>query len=319
MHTRKMTLLTRAGVLAVVLSATPSGYAWADGTNPPPVVVTPGNGHNILIGVNSPGGGAPVGSGGGGASAGNGSGGGAPAGGGSGGTIVPVGSTGAYQGGSNVGSNPFASMGFNNLSNPNCSNSPLQIANCMMAAATAPAGAPAAPPPPTSAQLAQAAFGELVMPLPVPSRYPSGILKESGHPYTIVNANTWFWIDPGTFQPVSKTVTAGAVWGKATTTPVSLGFAPGDGSHSVSCPGPGSPWKANDQTWLAPVNPQGCSYRYLQSSLGIGGDDQVTATYTITWNVTWTGSDGTGGAFNNMQSQTTSRFGVAEVQTVVVN
>jgi len=81
MHTRKMTLLTRAGVLAVVLSATPSGYAWADGTNPPPVVVTPGNGHNILIGVNSPGGGAPVGSGGGGASAGNGSGGGAPAGG----------------------------------------------------------------------------------------------------------------------------------------------------------------------------------------------------------------------------------------------
>jgi len=272
MHTRKMTLLTRAGVLAVVLSATPSGYAWADGTNPPPVVVTPGNGHNILIGVNSPGGGAPVGSGGGGASAGNGSGGGAPAGG-----------------------------------------------DCMMAAATAPAGAPAAPPPPTSAQLAQAAFGELVMPLPVPSRYPSGILKESGHPYTIVNANTWFWIDPGTFQPVSKTVTAGAVWGKATATPVSLGFAPGDGSHSVSCPGPGPPWKANDQTWLAPVNPQGCSYRYLQSSLGIGGDDQVTATYTITWNVTWTGSDGTGGAFNNMQSQTTSRFGVAEVQTVVVN
>jgi hypothetical protein len=321
MHTRKMTLLTRAGVLAVVLSATPSGYARADGTNPPPVVVTPGNGHNILIGVNSPDGGAPVGSGGGGASAGNGSGGGAPAGGGSGGTIVPVGSTGAYQGGSNVGSNPFAPMGFNNLSNLNCSNSPLQIANCMMAAAPAPAaaGAPAAPPPPTSAQLAQAAFGELVMPLPVPSRYPSGILKESGHPYTIVNANTWFWIDPGTFQPVSKTVTAGAVWGKATATPVSLGFTPGDGSHSVSCPGPGSPWKANDQTWLAPVNPQGCSYRYLQSSLGVGGDDQVTATYTITWNVTWTGSDGTGGAFNNMQSQTTSRFGVAEVQTVVVN
>jgi len=288
----------------------------------------------VQIGVYAPGGttGTPAGNGsggeapasggsGGGAPASGGSGGGAPAGGGSGGTIVPVGSTGNYQGGSNVGSNPFASTPFNNLSNQNCSNSPAQIANCMKGAAPAPAaaGAPAAPPPPTSAQLAQAAFGELVMPLPVPSRYPSGILKESGHPYTIVNANTWFWINPATWQPVSKTVTAGAVWGEATATPVSLGFTPGDGSHSVSCPGPGSPWKANDQTWLAPVNPQGCSYRYLQSSLGVGGDDQVTATYTITWNVTWTGSDGTGGALNNMQTQTTSRFGVAEVQTVVVN
>ncbi len=305
------------------------GHAVAAGTPPapPPIVVTPQSG-TVQIGINVPGGttGAPAGNGsGGGAPASGGSGGGAPAGGANGGTIVPVGSIGTYQGGSNVGSNPFASTPFNNLSNPNCSNSPAQIANCMMAAAPAPApapaaaGAPAAPPPPTSAQLAQAAFGELVMPLPVPSRYPSGILKESGHPYTIVNANTWFWIDPATFQPVSKTVTTGAVWGKATATPVSLGFTPGDGSHSVSCPGPGSPWKANDQTWLAPVNPQGCSYRYLQSSLGVGGDDQVTATYTITWNVTWTGSDDTGGAFNNMQTQTTSRFGVAEVQTVVVN
>ena len=54
------------------------------------------------------------------------------------------------------------------------------------------------------------------------------------------------------------------------------------------------------------------------SSLGVGGDDQVTATYTITWTVTWTGSDGTSGAFNGMQTQTASRFAVAEAQTVVV-
>ena len=145
-----------------------------------------------------------------------------------------------------------------------------------------------------------------------------GTLKESGHPYTIVNANTWFWSDPTTWQPVNKTVTVGAVWGAATATPVSLNFTPGDGSRTVSCPGPGQAWKANEQTWLAPVNAQGCSYRYPNSSLGVGGDDQVTATYTITWNVTWTGSDGTSGAFTNMQTQTTSRFAVAEVQTVVV-
>ncbi len=299
------------------------GHAVAAGTPPapPPIVVTPQSG-TVQIGINVPGGttGAPAGNGsGGGAPASGGSGGGAPAGGANGGTIVPVGSTGAYQGGSNVGSNPFAAMAFNNLSNPNCSNSPTQIAACMMTAAPAAAGAPAAPLPPTSAQLAQAAFGELVMPLPMPSRYPSGVLRTDGHPYTIVNANTWFWTDPATWQPVSKTVTAGAVWGKATASPVSLSFTPGDGSSPVSCNGPGSEWKANEQTWLAPANPDGCSYRYPNSSLGVGGDDQVTATYTITWNVTWSGSDGTGGAFNNLQTQTDSRFAVAEVQTVVVN
>lgn len=261
--------------------------------------------------------------------AGNGSGGVAPAGtapGSGSGTTLPVGAGRAFQGGSSASSNPFfpgnVTPGAGGLTAPCpaagpafCSAPP--PAAVPVAAPGAPA-APVAPPPPTSAQLALAAIGELVMPSPAPSRYPSGILKESGHPYTIVNANTWFWTDPATFQPVSKTVTAGAVWGRATASPVSLGFTPGDGSHSVSCPGPGRPWKANDQTWLAPVNPQGCSYRYLQSSLGVGGDDQVTATYTITWNVTWSGSDGSGGAFNNMQTQTTARFAVAEVQTVVV-
>jgi len=185
-------------------------------------------------------------------------------------------------------------------------------------APAAPPPSPPPPPPPPSIALAQQAWGELVLSTPKPSRYPTGILKESGHPYTVVNANTWFWTDPATFQPVSKTVTAGTVWGKATATPVSLTFTPGDGSRPVACKGPGQAWQPNDQTWLPPANPQGCSYQYPNSSLGVGGDDQVTATYTITWTVTWTGSDGTSGAFNGMQTQNASRFAVAEVQTVVV-
>ena len=173
------------------------------------------------------------------------------------------------------------------------------------------------PPPPPSIALATAAYGQLVMPTPVPSHYPTGTLRENGHPYTLVNANTWFWTDPATWQPVSKTVTAGAVWGKATATPISLSFTPGDGARAVTCPGPGTAFKATVDTWVSPVNPQGCSYRYPNSSYGIGGDDQVTSTYTITWRVDWTGSDGTSGAFNSLQTQTTSRFSVAELQTVV--
>ena len=253
----------------------------------------------------------------------------ASGGGGSGGSkAAAAGSGGAYQGGSSVSSNPFfmgdtpadPTTGLSApcpAAGPAVCTVPQQPAAPAAAPAPAPA-APAAPPPPSAFSLAVAAFGELVMPRPVPSRYPSGTLKTNGHPYTIVNANTWFWTDPATWQPVSKTVTAAAVWGTATATPARLSFTPGDGSRPVSCPGPGSPWKANEQTWLAPVNPQGCSYRYPKSSLGVGGDDQVSATYTITWNVTWSGSDGSSGTFNNLQTSTTSRFAVAEVQTVIV-
>ena len=98
---------------------------------------------------------------------------------------------------------------------------------------------------------------------------------------------------------------------------MSLSFTPGGGGRTVTCPGPGTAFTATVDTWVSPVNPQGCSYRYPNSSYGVGGDDQVTATYTITWRVDWTGSDGTSGAFNGLQTQTTSRFSVAELQTVV--
>jgi len=305
MHSRTLTRIARVGLLVGLLSGIANQPAWATDTPPPPVIVTPGGGHGgVRIGVHDPGSGA------------------APPGGG-GSTIVPVGGGGAYQGGAGTSNNPFfpGNVGTNPSFPLGCPPDPANaawVAFCNPPAATP--GAPAAPPPPPpSIALARAAWGELVMPVPGPSRYPSGTLPQDGHPYTIVKANTWFWTDPATWQPVSKTVTAGAVWGKATATPVLLSFTPGDGSRSVPCAGPGSAWKANDQTWLAPVNPQGCSYRYTKSSLGVGGDDQVTATYTITWNVTWSGSDGTSGVFNNMQTSTNSRFAVAEVQTVVTN
>jgi len=322
-----VTRLGRAGLLAAVLSGTVAGHAWAVDPPMPPIVVTPGSGQGqVGIGVYAPGGGNPSGNGGG-ATGGNAPEGGNPSGNGGGGSVVPVGATGGTGSAAGGNGNPFI-PGNLPVAGPffYCPpdlNNPAWVAACNPTAApAAPAGGgapapPPPPPPPPSIALAQAAWGQLVMPSPAPSRYPSGTLKTDGHPYTLVNANTWFWIDPATWQPVSKTVTAGAVWGKATATPVSLGFTPGDGSRTVTCTGPGSVWVANEQTWVAPVNPQGCSYRYPKSSLGVGGDNQVTSTYTITWQVTWTGSDGTSGTFNNMQTQTTSRFAVAELQTVV--
>lgn len=321
MHTGQVTRPLRVGFLVVVLSGIGAGSAWAAGspTPPPPVVVTQGFGQgNVLIGVHAPGGGSA---------------GGAPVPGGSGAPAVPIGGFAAPAAGGSGGSpasgsqavNPWVALINAAATQQQCVGAPFvnpQVP-CSLAlpapAPAAPGAAPAPPPPaPPAILLAQVAWGALRMPSPLPSRYPMGILKENGHPYTIVNAYTWFWTDPATFQPVSKTVTAGGVSATATATPVSLTFTPGDDGHPVTCKGPGQAWQPNDQTWLPPVNPQGCSYQYPNSSLGMGGDDQVTATYAITWKVTWTGSDGTSGAFNGLQTQTTSRFAVAEVQTVVV-
>lgn len=328
MHARGVTRWGQAGLLALVLSGTAAGNAWATdpAPAPPPVVVGAGDG-KVTLGVYAPGGGNPSGNSGG-ATGGKAPGGGNPSENGGGGSVVPVGATGGTGSPAAGNGNPF--IPGNLPANPafplGCPPDPTNAAWVAFCNPPAPPAAPAGggapappppPPPPPSIALAQAAWGQLVMPSPVPSRYPSGTLKTDGHPYTLVNANTWFWTEPATWQPVSKTVTAGAVWGKATATPVSLGFTPGDGSRTFTCNGPGSAWVANEQTWVAPVNPQGCSYRYPKSSLGVGGDNQVTSTYTITWKVIWTGSDGTSGTFNNMQTQTTSRFAVAELQTVV--
>ncbi len=248
--------------------------------------------------------------------------GGTPTGPGGGGTPVPIGTGGSGPVGGN--GNPFIPGNYPvnpqfPLGCPPDINNAAWVAFCNQPAAPAGGGPAAPPPPPPSIALATAAYGQLVMPAPAPSRYPSGILKEDGHAYTLVNSNTWFWTTPATWQPVSRTVSAGAVWGKATATPVSLSFTPGDGSRAVTCPGPGTPFVATVDTWVSPVNPEGCSYRYTKNSLGVGGDDQVAATYTITWRVDWTGSDGTGGTFNNLRTQAVSRFAVAELQTVVTH
>jgi len=339
MHTRRVMFLLAAGLFTGLLhevSAASPAFACGAPTDPCPpaggvIVAQDAGGAGVTIGAGSPGhsgSGPGAGSGGGAVGGGTGPGVGSGGTGGTGGGVViqPVAA------GSPVSANPFfpgnvtANPQFPLGCPPDLTNAAwVAFCNPPAAAPVAPAapGVPAAPPPPPppppSIALAQQAWGQLVLSTPKPSRYPTGILKENGHPYTVVNANTWFWTDPATFQPLSKTVTAGAVSGTATATPVSLTFAPGDGgSHPVTCKGPGQAWQPNDQVWLPPASPQGCSYQYPNSSLGVGGDDQVTATYTITWTVTWTGSDGTSGAFNGMQTQTASRFAVAEVQTVVV-
>ena len=142
-------------------------------------------------------------------------------------------------------------------------------------------GAPAV----TPQELAQIAIGELIIPtLAAATAPPRG--KDG-----LVGLPEWFWI-PGTeWGPVSKTITAGPVWARATAVPVKIAFVPGGGRAGVTCQGPGTAYKPS-----LPLSAQhtDCSYTYDQPSAG-QPDNVYAASVIVYWNVSWVGSGGAGG------------------------
>ena len=175
--------------------------------------------------------------------------------------------------------------------------------------ATAPAGPPAVDP----AVLAEQALRTLTIPSPTTGRYPAGTMR-NGQPFTAVNAYTWFWTDPESFRALTARADAGGVWAQVTVTPTALRFTPGDRADAVSCPGPGVAWQPGAGVW-AP-SPAGCHYRYPHSSIR-QPDEQVTATYGISWSVAWTSSTGASGTLPDLTTSSNATFAVAEVQAVV--
>jgi hypothetical protein len=167
----------------------------------------------------------------------------------------------------------------------------------------------------TPAELAQQAMAELKIPHPTTGRGPGGTLHD-GRPYSLVRAYTWFWTDPGSYKPLNKYAAAGPVWATVTVTPSSLAFTPGDGSKTVSCSGPGTPWAQGRNSPWSP-SPGGCDYSYHHSTFG-AANAELTATYGIVWKATWVGSGGAGGTFPDIITTSQSTFAVAEAEAVVV-
>ncbi len=142
-------------------------------------------------------------------------------------------------------------------------------------------GAPAV----TPQQLAQIAIGELILPALQPATAPPR--GKDG----LVGLPEWFWIPAPEWAPVSKTVTAGPVWARATATPVKIAFAPGVGMSAVTCAGPGTAYQPS-----VPLSAQhtDCSFTYTQPSAG-QPNNMYAAAVIVYWNVSWVGSGGAGG------------------------
>src|SRR5258708_2034424 len=155
----------------------------------------------------------------------------------------------------------------------------------MAAVLLAPARAPAV----TPQKLAQIAMGERIIPFLQPHTAPPR--GRDG----LVGLPEWFWIPRPEWGPISRTVTAGPVWARATAVPVRIVFVPGGGQTGISCRGPGTPYQPS-----LPLSAQrtDCSYTYKQPSAGQPGN-AYAATVTVLWNVFWVGSGNTGGHVAN--------------------
>ncbi|MEU4487740.1 hypothetical protein AB0H94_23115 [Streptomyces purpurascens] len=134
-----------------------------------------------------------------------------------------------------------------------------------------------------------------------------------------VNAPTWIWLDKGAFKPVSVTASlpGTGLWATTTAKPVSLHIDPGtEDAESLPASGEcginddgsiGEPY-AKGKAELTPP----CGVRYLRSSAG----DSYALEATLTWEISWEGSGGTGGDLPNGTFATTTEVPVQEYQAV---
>jgi len=144
-------------------------------------------------------------------------------------------------------------------------------------------------------------------------RLPDPVIRSSPAPgaLQLTELPTWMWVAPAAWRPESKTAQVPGESVTATATPVSASWQMGDGK-TVTCHGSGTPYAKGDNP--ASSSPT-CGYTYTRSSAG-----QPHAAYhvtvTITWDITWTGPGGAGGALPPLFTAAAAPMRVAESQAV---
>jgi hypothetical protein len=96
----------------------------------------------------------------------------------------------------------------------------------------------------------------------------------------LVNIESWFWIDPGDWEPVTGSAEAGPVEVTVTATPGTLVIDPGDGSPALECPGGGTPYSRGASST--------CTHTYERSGT-------YQASVTIVYDVAFSSNIGAGG------------------------
>ena len=160
------------------------------------------------------------------------------------------------------------------------------------------------PPPPAPAvnpaAVGQQAVSKLAMLSPaIEMAPPPGAMQ-------LVRVATWLWINPGAWQALTASASAGPVTATATARPVKVVWTVGNGD-TVTCDGPGTPYSP-----AAPNATTNCSYTWGQA-----GGYQVTA--TLYWSVTWTATGAPGGGNLGLQAGPAARVAVTVTESQAIN
>ena len=165
-------------------------------------------------------------------------------------------------------------------------------------------GTPSSTVPPRSAvQIARDIAQRTAIPLPgVRTSPPAGNDQ-------LVNLPTWLWVEDWT--PRRASATEGPLTVTVVATPRSVTWLMGDGS-SVVC-GRGTPW---DHALREEQQATDCSHTYTRSS-ATQPDLKYQARATMTWDVTWTATNGESGSLGQANRSVDFTMRVAESQAIV--
>ncbi|MDR0283429.1 MAG: hypothetical protein LBI33_00840 [Propionibacteriaceae bacterium] len=122
-----------------------------------------------------------------------------------------------------------------------------------------------------------------------------------------VGAPMWLWVDKSDpLQWGAHTISAsdGGLTVTATVTAATVSFDPGDGSPPMVCRSAGTvrPWDPYDP--LDHHSPSGCEHTYMHTNELGNINSRYVVSATVTWNVTWSSSDGQVGSFTTTVAST---------------
>jgi hypothetical protein len=131
----------------------------------------------------------------------------------------------------------------------------------------------------------------------------------------VVNLATWIWAEPGSFTEWIVEARSGDVWARVHAKPVQLHLSTDlPATINSTCRNGGTPY---DTGRPAAVQQTDCSITFRRSTVGRPAGATVRA--TITWEVSWEGSDGSGGPLDPPANPAAGvvQIPVQEIQTVV--
>ncbi len=126
----------------------------------------------------------------------------------------------------------------------------------------------------------------------------------------LVGLSTWVWHDAVT--PITVTVEIPGLATTATATPATLRLDPGDGTAPYDCTDLGKPWTPNADAEGACTH----TYQYVSDHSPTGLWDFTT---TLTWDVTWTNTNGDADTADPIDTETITSLEVIELEARTTN